>query len=131
METKSCKACGTPKALEEFPKNGFQPNGKPKYKAYCSQCLNTKRKQKHYEKITEILAEAGQVPACVMCGYNKNWSALCFHHMDADEKDFEINKAKTFSKARLRIEIEKCALLCHNCHMEVHYPQNEIVVDDD
>lgn len=127
---KTCKICLESKPLTEFYSNGFQPNGKAKHKPNCSTCENRRRLTNHYTKLKSILEELGQKVECALCGYNKNWSSLCFHHLDDDTKEFEINKAKTASKERVKTEIEKCVLLCHNCHMEVHYPQNQIVDDD-
>lgn len=63
--------------------------------------------------------------ACERCGYNKNYAALCFHHIDPTQKDFGIDSRKLSNTKweSLIEEINKCILLCHNCHMEEHYPQ--------
>lgn len=65
--------------------------------------------------------------ACEICGYNKNYAALCFHHKDPKTKRFQLD-ATSFSTAweTLLEEAKKCLLLCHNCHMEIHYPNREI-----
>jgi predicted HNH restriction endonuclease len=55
---------------------------------------------------------------CVLCGYDKCPSALDFHHLDPMEKDFVIS-AKTTWEA-IEPELKKCALVCANCHREVH-----------
>lgn len=58
---------------------------------------------------------------CMECGYSKCPRALCFHHVISDEKDFSINaKSAAISKEKLRKELDKCVLLCSNCHMEEH-----------
>ena len=46
--------------------------------------------------------------------------ALQFHHLDPNEKDFAISKAGTWAWHRLVKELDKCVLLCGNCHSEVH-----------
>ena len=66
---------------------------------------------------------------CAICGYNKNWSALIWHHIEEGTK--EINIA-TYARQRrgwtkVEEEIQKCVLLCHNCHSELHYPQAKIL----
>jgi hypothetical protein len=51
-------------------------------------------------------------------------SALDFHHINPDEKEFEIDIRK-FSNTNLedlQKEIDKCILLCANCHREEHNP---------
>jgi hypothetical protein len=57
---------------------------------------------------------------CQSCGYNKNQNALSFHHLDPKQKDFEISGKHCLSLERLKKEADKCALLCLNCHAEVH-----------
>ena len=58
---------------------------------------------------------------CCLCGYNKYNGALEFHHINPDEKDFNISKdGHVRSWERVRGEIDKCVLLCANCHRELH-----------
>jgi hypothetical protein len=58
---------------------------------------------------------------CVRCGYDRCADALEFHHRDSSEKDFGIShRGYTRSWDKIREEIEKCELLCANCHREVH-----------
>lgn len=56
---------------------------------------------------------------CEKCGYNKCISAMHFHHINPNEKDFGIS-GKTLSFEKLKIEVDKCMLLCSNCHSEIH-----------
>ena len=56
---------------------------------------------------------------CEKCGYSKCVNALEFHHLDPNEKDFGIS-GKTWSLERLKKEVDKCILLCSNCHREIH-----------
>ena len=62
-----------------------------------------------------------------MCGYDKCIKALQFHHKDSMQKDFEIadfyNSSK-FDIERLKNEVDKCTLLCSNCHIEIHDIEN-------
>jgi hypothetical protein len=57
---------------------------------------------------------------CQRCGYNKSNSALTFHHRDPATKEFGLGVGGTKSFARCLAEAEKCDLLCHNCHAEIH-----------
>jgi hypothetical protein len=59
---------------------------------------------------------------CEICGYNKNISALEFHHLDPSKKEFGLT-ANTNSIERQKEEADKCILLCANCHREIHNPQ--------
>lgn len=62
--------------------------------------------------------------ACTHCGYKKNLSALAFHHNDPNQKELVLDMRHITNTGWKRIlrEVEKCVLLCHNCHNEVHNP---------
>lgn len=58
---------------------------------------------------------------CQKCNYDKCNAALDFHHLDPNEKDFGIGeKGYTRSWEKIKIELDKCILLCANCHREIH-----------
>jgi hypothetical protein len=59
---------------------------------------------------------------CEICGYNKDClSSFHFHHKNPDEKSFAISsKGITRKLELLKQEVDKCQLLCANCHAEVH-----------
>jgi hypothetical protein len=56
---------------------------------------------------------------CEKCGYNKSEQVLQFHHTNPNEKDFTIS-GKSYSFERLKKEVDKCILVCANCHIEIH-----------
>ena len=58
--------------------------------------------------------------SCIRCGYKKCAGALEFHHRDPSKKDFGIASGDIKGWDAVREEIEKCDLLCANCHREVH-----------
>ena len=58
---------------------------------------------------------------CKICGYNKCDAALDFHHLDGNEKERGIARAKKdFCLETLKKEIAKCIVVCANCHREIH-----------
>jgi DNA-binding CsgD family transcriptional regulator len=57
---------------------------------------------------------------CEMCGYDRCIEALEFHHSDPNKKDFSIS-TKLFGIEKMKKEVDKCLLLCSNCHREKHY----------
>ena len=65
---------------------------------------------------------------CEKCGYNKNLSALEFHHINEGNKDFPLDGRNLSNRNWIVIleEFGKCELLCANCHREYH--NNEMVV---
>ena len=58
---------------------------------------------------------------CETCGYNRCIDALEFHHLNSSGKDFSISeKGYTRSWTKVKEELDKCMLLCANCHRELH-----------
>lgn len=56
---------------------------------------------------------------CQICGYDKCLSALEFHHIVSEEKLFGFNKANNTAWETIIKELEKCILVCANCHREI------------
>jgi hypothetical protein len=56
---------------------------------------------------------------CQACGYCRCIRALKFHHLDPDKKDFAISSVSR-SWEVIRKELDKCILVCGNCHDEIH-----------
>ena len=91
---------------------------------YCSSCRTTLRRQKIIQKAIEYLGGK-----CMKCGYNKNIAALEFHHKNPTEKDFTISRNSASKKWDIiQLELDKCDLLCSNCHREEH-AKNDIPLE--
>ena len=58
---------------------------------------------------------------CERCGYDKYPDVLEFHHKDPSQKEANWNKIRLWEWSKVEAELNKCALLCANCHREVHY----------
>lgn len=56
---------------------------------------------------------------CEKCGYNKCERALTFHHLNPNEKEFTLSRP-SISWQKMKNELDKCILVCFNCHMEIH-----------
>ena len=114
---KQCPKCSEIKELQEFDK---RPNGN--IQSYCRKCCNDNRYSLLKQHKITILNELGN--CCSKCGYDKNTSALEFHHIISEDKDFHFGSANTTDIKKIRKELDKCILVCANCHREIHYPQN-------
>jgi hypothetical protein len=96
--------------------------------------LNENEKQEYNKKIYEqqrtkrwdkkkelVMLKGGK---CQCCSYNKNLSALSFHHREPKHKLFELDGRAMASKSQKELleEADKCDLVCMNCHQEIHHP---------
>lgn len=110
-----CTRCDETKLLSEF----YDKNGKIGGSSYCKSCMGKQSldRQRNLKQVC-IDYKGGE---CQECGYNKCNAALEFHHLDPNEKDFNISELKkTNFNEQIKSELDKCALLCSNCHREVH-----------
>lgn len=80
-----------------------------------------KRGRKRNSNFIKRVKQQGK---CIKCG-NSDYRVLIFHHLSSDNKSFEISYGKktAISLDKIRREIEKCVLLCANCHAIVHYKE--------
>lgn len=65
---------------------------------------------------------------CEICGYNKCIGVLQFHHINPEEKDFDISSQYNngqLDMQKMYEEVDKCLLLCANCHGEQHFLEEE------
>ena len=84
----------------------------------CGKCAYEAVKKRRWEIKKKLVDHAGG--KCIKCGYNKSLSALTFHHRDPEQKTFQIAKNYNAMTFELLVdEVNKCDLLCANCHQEL------------
>ena len=101
-------ACGVT-GEENFYKNA---------KYQCKSCWNKRTATKQKDKIMSLKQRYGG--KCIKCGYDKCLEALVFHHRNPSEKEFNLGDKRGYNEQRLMEELNKCDLLCSNCHIEIH-----------
>jgi hypothetical protein len=103
-----CKDCGLVGGKDKF----------YGYKHQCKTCWNKRTYQAARDKLNTLISERGG--KCECCGYDKYVGALQWHHLDPTQKEFSISARRGSPIEELRAEVEKCKLLCANCHAEAH-----------
>jgi hypothetical protein len=95
---------------------------KQKFNNIKHQTYEKQQEKGKYRKIQLMESLGGK---CSNCGYDKNYAALCFHHLNPSVKELKLTLREISNNnfEKLKSEVEKCILLCHNCHMEEHHPQ--------
>ena len=114
---KMCRICGEEKPLKEFHGNGHYKKTK-KYKPDCRYCTNDKLRM----HINKTLEEHFGSWKCSKCGFEGRPVQFDCHHVRGKKK-FSITQGRKKSRDSKRLfkeELEKCDLLCANCHRLEH-----------
>lgn len=90
----------------------------------CLNCKNNHHVDKRRKKLKQMAVEH-KGGKCCKCGYNKCIWALDFHHIDKESKNFKISSSHTRSWEKIKEELEKCELVCSNCHREEEYNRKQ------
>lgn len=85
--------------------------------SWCKMC-NKDNKARMRELVKRQCLEYKGGAKCALCGYSKFIGALDFHHLDPTQKEFGFAKLTKFN-GRVKKELDKCIVLCANCHREV------------
>ena len=145
METKICSKC-----KRELPFDNFRWKNKSENKKHsqCKDCekqadkeyylRNGERRQAvrdraNIQKINNsILVENVKSKGCAKCGELRT-HVLDLHHVDPEGKINTIaHMIKSASEETLIQELNKCIVLCANCHRDFHYQEklNNITIQD-
>ena len=126
---KKCSCCKETKELKNF---SFKNKLKNTYQAKCKVCVNLQnrelylsdpqpymdRARERREKLRQYVRELKESLACKDCGKYYPFYVMDFDHI-SDDKSGNINRiASRGSWKKLREEIDKCELVCSNCHRQ-------------
>ena len=134
MEVKECSKCHQILPLDNFRWKNKSLNKKH---SQCKQCQSladkkhyaeSEKRRKAVRQLTDLQKQSNiefiefkKQQGCQKCG-EKRFYVLDFHHKNPNEKVNEIaHMIKSSSIDNLEKEINKCVLLCANCHREWHY----------
>lgn len=130
---KRCSVCRRLKPASEF---SPQARSSSRLMARCKQCQNATSNRKKLDKRNERKAQLIELMGgcCQRCGYCEFPAALDFHHVNRSEKAITpatlMDPAFTLDSALS--ELDKCVLLCANCHrayeggqLEVEFPKRD------
>ena len=128
--SKTCTKCGETKALELFGKQSNGPQGRA---SWCKACKSAqvasryandagyRESQKAYSRRRHAdnarrLSDYKMERGCADCGFNAHPAALEFDHLPEYTKSFTISSKTSYDWGRLQSEIDKCEVVCANCH---------------
>ena len=106
--TKTCIYCGQPFLLR---------NKYAGVRALCYDCMPEGVQFSRSDFLNFLRKKQGG--RCIVCGYSRYLGALDFHHIEPSKKELGIGNSNFRLEEAIK-EIEKCVLLCSNCHREYH-----------
>jgi len=86
----------------------------------CRSCVSNRRRWIMKIKAIEYLGGK-----CKICEYEGCVESFDFHHTDPSKKDFTLSGRLSYSWERIKNELDKCDLLCANCHRELHWNEKK------
>lgn len=113
-----CRCCG----------NNIPLNIRKSGIVFCSDACRKRQiiinRKKYNKKVSNLFLKHKESIGCKVCGYNKCGAALDYHHKDPSIKERRVTAKMWYSNSDIiKKEIEKCTLLCSNCHDELHYKE--------
>lgn len=84
----------------------------------CGACHNAYNiRQGQLRRLRAINELGGR---CLICGFDRYSCSLDIHHRDAKAKAPNFRSMRGWSWERILVELQKCILLCKNCHAAIH-----------
>ena len=130
---KICTTCKIEKPKSEFNKKSSNVDG---LERYCKQCHRIRNRNHYLDNPEAYKASARKYKAlliewfqeykstlcCSRCGDVNSWR-LAFHHVDPNNKVSGISQMVSNHMSRVLImeEINKCIVVCQNCHADIHH----------
>lgn len=107
---KTCRNCGETKSLKRF-----QPSELLRKTPRCRECMRKLQKERH-NRAREFVRTLKENTPCTDCGEKYPYYVLDFDHIGKKIKEVNSMVKKKYSITRIRQEIEKCEIVCANCH---------------
>jgi hypothetical protein len=114
-ELLTCQGCS-----KEYKYIRTKTGGNGSSTKFCASCQTNRRR---FTLRGRIVARLGG--ECSICGYSECFGALDVHHLDPSMKSFHISGAHSRGWTKILEELDKCVLLCSNCHRKEHHDCNK------
>jgi hypothetical protein len=111
-----CTKCNQEKDINEFYK---QKDRKKGVYSHCKVCKDKVSNDKWKQRREWAINYKGG--KCLDCNQVYPPYVYDFHHLDPASKDIDWSKMRIVKLETMIAELDKCVLLCSNCHRHRHY----------
>ena len=109
-----CNKCGETDPQKFY----YRSNGNIRT-GYCKKCHSQYYTEQRREKKKQAIIHKGGI--CERCGLKtEHYSVYDFHHLKGSDKEFDWRRLCKFTWDKIMVELDKCELLCSNCHRIEH-----------
>lgn len=132
MNTKICTCCNADLPLIDF---SFKNKARNIRHSQCRSCYNERRRRVYRDRDREQILKDNSARknannkryhewksslSCEVCGEDDS-CCLDFHHLDPEQKDINVSEmARSYSWDSIMAEVNKCVVVCKNCHCKIH-----------
>lgn len=123
IHTKKCRTC----------EKEFRPNSSAAFCSdHCKKEEHLKRSKRSYNRIRNEMKQWAIKYKGGKCSKCEEFHIAClqFHHLDPKQKDFTIGESckinSRINKEIIRKELDKCILICANCHFKLHWENKQL-----
>ncbi len=127
-QTKTCTKCRITKSITEFNFRNLTKNIRLSYCRECGKELTkshyARNKQQYLEKNLRSFHKRREYArkmkdcSCADCGMKYPYYVMDFDHGEDEVKEFGLNSLGRITLSVLKREINKCDVVCANCHRE-------------
>lgn len=122
-KTKTCQSCKLKKKTNSFYKTH---KNRTTVSNHCKDCSNKRIVERSVSiKLKMIAYKGGKCENCPITIEHTHYSVFDFHHLDPKTKDINFRSIKSRSWKYIQNELDKCKMLCANCHRIVHAKLHE------
>lgn len=119
------------RSTEEYRERRKDKRNNDEYREHQKKYKRKYRKNGHYLKRQKLNYKRGRSyidsirkqSECKICGFD-DWRALVFHHRNPEEKEYLISAMCYYPNETIQKEMNKCDILCANCHRILHHESN-------
>jgi len=130
VEYKVCTKCSKSFTVDNFWK---QSKAKDGLNTWCKGCITEGMKEGARKRKRAAVEQFGGT--CYRCGGEFNSAVFDFHHKDPSTKETAIAvllQSLALEHPKVQMELEKCIMLCSNCHRTVHATnENPVSTNED
>jgi hypothetical protein len=135
MDQKLCSRCKTRKPAEAFARNSAKKDGRQQHCRECKSKIDAAYykenpgrirdgKKRSVERAKKMVEDFLRKSKCVVCG-NDDWVVLEFDHLGDKLYDVSTMVQDGLGLETIMREIEKCEVVCANCHRRRTYQRGK------